>query len=190
MVTVGISAFEEHALLNTINLNNVEVLEAGAFASTGLVNFSSNGKLTTIGGGAFRNCTLLTSAHLPNSVTSIGNNAFYDCSSLTSIIIPDSVTSIGSGLCQNCTSLESIVLSKNVTQLGTFNTFSSCTSLKDIYLRADSLVTCSSANLFIGCSNVRIHVRPGLESLYLTNSVWSLLVSENNFTIIGDYNYE
>ena len=37
----------------------------------------------------------LTSITIPNSVTSIGTGAFVDCTSLTSVTIPNSVTSIG-----------------------------------------------------------------------------------------------
>ena len=33
--------------------------------------------VTSIGWGAFENCTSLTSIKIPNSVTSIGENAFY-----------------------------------------------------------------------------------------------------------------
>ena len=38
-----------------------------------------------------------TSYTIPNSVTSIGVGAFFDCTGLTSITIPNSVTSIGDG---------------------------------------------------------------------------------------------
>jgi hypothetical protein len=38
-----------------------------------------------------------TSYSIPNSVTSIGDGAFEDCTSLTSLTIPNSVTSIGDG---------------------------------------------------------------------------------------------
>jgi hypothetical protein len=60
--------------------------------------------VTTIGEGAFKGCTGLTSINIPNSMTSIGNSAFYECTSLKNIDIPDSVTIIdnfafcGSGL--------------------------------------------------------------------------------------------
>ena len=47
-----------------------------------------------ITGGAFFNCSGLTSITIPNSVTSIGVQTFSGCSSLTSITIPNSVTSI------------------------------------------------------------------------------------------------
>ena len=45
---------------------------------------------------------------IEDSVTSIGNGAFSDCSSLTSITIPNSVTSIDDSAFWNCSSLTSI----------------------------------------------------------------------------------
>ena len=38
-------------------------------------------------GGAFDNCSGLTSVTIPNSVKSIGDHAFYDCSGLTSVTV-------------------------------------------------------------------------------------------------------
>ena len=51
--------------------------------------------VTSIGWGAFIECTGLTSVTIPDSVTSIREYAFNDCTALTSITIPDSVTIIG-----------------------------------------------------------------------------------------------
>ena len=58
--------------------------------------------ITTIGGGAFRDCSALTSVTIPNSVTEIGHSAFAQCSSLTSVTIPNSVTTIGNGAFAKC----------------------------------------------------------------------------------------
>ena len=51
--------------------------------------------VTSIGDGAFAECSSLTNIELPDSVTSIGDNAFSDCSSLTRSELPDSVKSRG-----------------------------------------------------------------------------------------------
>ena len=63
--------------------------------------------LTSIGDGAFYNCTSLTSITIPNSMTSIGRDAFRN-SGITSITIPRSVTSIGWQVFADCSSLKSI----------------------------------------------------------------------------------
>ena len=47
----------------------------------------------------------ILSVSLPDGLTSIGSGAFYDCSSLTSITIPNSVTSIGKYAFEGCSSL-------------------------------------------------------------------------------------
>ena len=49
-----------------------------------------------------------TSYTIPNSVTSIGRGAFEDCSGLTSITIPNSVTSIRYGAFWGCTGLKDV----------------------------------------------------------------------------------
>ena len=60
--------------------------------------------VTSIGNGAFRGCTALTSITIPASVTSIGDYAFYECTSLSSVVIPDSVTNIGEYAFLKCNS--------------------------------------------------------------------------------------
>ena len=60
-------------------------------------HYSIPANISKIIGGAFENCSGLTSVTIPTSVTSIGDEAFRGCSGLTSVEIPNSVTSIGDG---------------------------------------------------------------------------------------------
>ena len=80
-----------HSAGNCIIETESKTLIAGCKSSV----IPDDGSVTSIGNGAFRGCSGLTSIVIPDSVTSIGYEAFYGCSGLTSITIPGSVTSIG-----------------------------------------------------------------------------------------------
>ena len=73
--------------------------------------------MTSIGSGAFRYCSGLTSITIPNSVTSIGGSAFSNCTGLTSITIPSSVTSIEKYTFYGCSGLTSITIPNSVTNI-------------------------------------------------------------------------
>ena len=70
--------------------------------------------MTSIGSGAFEDCSSLTNVTIPEGVLSIGSGAFSGCISLTSITIPNSVTSIGSGVFKKAYNLEKIELPASV----------------------------------------------------------------------------
>jgi uncharacterized repeat protein (TIGR03803 family) len=69
--------------------------------------------VTSIGDGAFFECTSLTSVTIPSSVTSIGADVFFECTSLTSVTIPGSVTSIGVTAFYDCADLTSVYFGGN-----------------------------------------------------------------------------
>ena len=91
--------------------------------------------VTSIGDGAFMDCTGLTGVTIPDSVTSIGSWAFYDCSGLTSVTIPNSVTSIGDSTFDSCTGLTSVTIPNNVTSIG-YGAFFNCSGLSSVTIPA------------------------------------------------------
>ena len=87
--------------------------------------------MTTIGNGAFEECTSLKKIRLPNKLTAIGYHAFENCAALESITIPDTVTKIGNYAFSGCTNLSNVSLSKNLQSLGS-GVFENCKSLIEI----------------------------------------------------------
>ena len=112
---------------------------------------STEYSVTSIGYGAFANCSSLTSISIPNSVTSIETLAFELCSSLTSITIGNSVTSIGNSAFYGCTSLTSISIGNSVTSIGD-GAFSWCSFLSSITI--GNSVTSIGNEAFYGCSRL------------------------------------
>jgi hypothetical protein len=76
-------------------------------------SYTIPGSVTSIGAGAFTDCTSLTSVTIPGSVISIGAGAFFDCTGLTSVTIPSSVNSIGAEAFSFCTGLTSVYFNGN-----------------------------------------------------------------------------
>ena len=123
----------------------------------------ADGSVTSIGWGAFFNCSALKSIVIPDSVTSIDYRAFFDCSSLKSIVIPEGVTSIGNSTFEDCGSLTSIVIPGSVTSIGDF-AFYHCSSLTSIVI-PDSVPSIGKF-VFGGCKS--------LTSITIPDSVTSI----------------
>ena len=114
--------------------------------------------VTSIGGGAFSQCSNLTNVEIPNSVTSIVNYAFSGCTSLASVTIPDSVTSIGEGAFSWCKGLTNVTIPDSVTSIERY-LFSNCTSMMSITIPKS--VTSIGSGAFDNCT--------GLETITLKN---------------------
>ena len=116
--------------------------------------------VTSIGERAFRGCSGLTSASIPNGVTSIGEDAFFGCSGLTSVTIPNSVTSIGDAALYACSGLISITIPNSVTSIGGY-AFYSCSGLTSVTI--GNSVTSIGRCAFYKCNS--------LTSVTIPNSV-------------------
>lgn len=135
-----------------INGLPVRTIGTGAFKGcTGVTSVIIPGGVVSIETDAFRSCTALASLTIPGSVTSIGDGAFAQCSALKSLVVPDSVTTIAPFAFYSCTSLTNVSLPSTVTTLQNF-AFGACSSLSSLVLPAN-LATVGPLALS-GCANL------------------------------------
>lgn len=91
--------------------------------------------VTAVADAAFRDCGLLESVSIPDSVTEIGDVAFWCCGRLASVTLPDGLTAIGEGAFFGCTALREINLPEGLEKIGEA-AFVCCTSLEEITIPA------------------------------------------------------
>lgn len=107
----------------------------GAFQNcTALTSVVFEGdNLSKINLNTFNGCSALSSIELPESLEKIEYNAFDDCSALKSIVIPDKVTYIGEGAFNHCTGLQEAYIGDGVTEIAA-KAFAECTALKTVVI--------------------------------------------------------
>lgn len=107
----------------------------GAFQNcTALTSVVFEGdNLSKINLNTFNGCSALSSIELPESLEKIEYNAFDDCSALKSIVIPDKVTYIGEGAFEYCTGLQEAYIGDGVTEIAA-KAFAECTALKTVVI--------------------------------------------------------
>ena len=119
--------------------------------------------VTSIGDGAFRGCSKLTSVIIGNSVTSIGYGAFMACYNLTSVTIPNNVISIDERAFASCSKLTSINIPNSLTSIGRY-AFYGCINFT--FVNIPNSVTSIGDRAFENCSK--------LNSLTIGNGVTSI----------------
>ena len=129
--------------------------------------------VTSIGAGAFANCSSLTSVTIPNSVTSIGDGAFVGCDGLTSVTIPNSVTSIGGVAFFYCSGLTSITIPNSVTSIGE-SAFNNCSGLTSIVVEQGNTVYDSRDNCNAIIETATNTLIRGCQNTIIPNSVTSI----------------
>ena len=113
--------------------------------------------VTSIGLGAFENCTDLLSVAIPNSINEIEACAFSYCIGLTSIDIPNTISTIETYTFRACTALKEINLPNSVTHIkqGAFfdciNTVSITVPNSVVSIGSSAFDNCSSLVSIIVC---------------------------------------
>ena len=107
--------------------------------------------ITSIGDGAFEDCTNLTSVIIPDGVDAILTCAFQNCTKLKTVKLPDSLESICGGAFCNCTSLKNVILPNGLNEISDW-AFAGCRSLTSI--RIPRSVTILGETPFCNCDNL------------------------------------
>jgi hypothetical protein len=107
------------------------------------------GNVTSIGTGAFLDCTRLTGITVPDSVTNIGSQAFYFCGSLTNLTLGTNLMSIGDDAFYSCSGLTSLTIPNCVIGIGNA-AFGYCGGLTNLTLGTN--LTSLGDNAFYYCS--------------------------------------
>ena len=138
--------------------------------------------VNSIGYGAFRECSGLTSITIPNSVTSIDLYAFYGCSGLTSVTIPNSVTYIGDGAFEGCSGLTSVTIPNSVINIG-YSAFSGCSGLTSVTI--PNSVTRIGNNAFAHCSGLTSIVVSSGNTVYDSRNNCNAIIHTATNTLIA-----
>ena len=117
-----------------------------------------DGKITSIGTGAFGNCIKLSSINLSDGIEEIGRCAFCNCPNLKSISIPGSVKTIEARAFDGCTGLTTVELHKGILRIEE-KAFYNCSSLKEINIPYG--VAKIDGYVFYGCKSLSKVTFPG-----------------------------
>jgi hypothetical protein len=149
----------------------------------GCKNTKIPNSVTSIGAGAFCNCSSLTSIVIPNSVVSIGRGAFAHCEGLKSVTIPDNVTHIEDYAFDFCSDLRSVTIGNGVISVGAC-AFRDCYNLNSIIIGTG--VSYIERSAFYMCTGINsIKVEKGNLSYDSRDNCNAIIETRTNTLILG-----
>lgn len=143
---------------SSVNYNNstynVKEINETAFWGCKISSITIPEGVTSIGWGAFMDCTGLSHINIPQSVRTIDDEAFSDCSSLESVSFSESslLETLGGGAFCRCTSLKNITLPSKISTIE-YATFYGCTTLESV--TPNGVVGTIGENTFYNCSSLK-----------------------------------
>lgn len=146
VVGIGGGAFWRCIALSSINLENVQQIEASAFRYCKALTSVSLPSVSALGLQSFAECTALISATLSEGLTEISDGCFSDCTSLEVCELPSTTTRIGSAAFSKCGKYV-ISIPDNVQEIGE-NAFWKCEANTHIVIPA-SVTAIGSHAFFI-----------------------------------------
>ena len=178
-------SFQGCSNLESINLENIQLIARGAFEGTALrsLNLAS---LTTATRNCFRNCTKLREVKISGPITNLANadgstdtGMFYNCSDLKSISLGN-VTALGRSTFKNCSSLETVTGIENLRTIGV-EAFKNCIKLGGFTLTeartigSEAFRYLHGADYYLGNNVTSI----GNDAFYNYTGVWPTTADEN-----------
>lgn len=161
-IRVGEHAFNGCKALKEAVIYRGEI-ENDAFNGCSALESISIRKVTSIGSGAFANCTVLTGVELPRTLLTLGAYAFDNCPGLTEITVPDSTTFFGAYAFRNCVNLKTAFIGNNINEWNRDwsrnSGFLGCTSLEYVYF--ENGMTSVPDTLLKNCTNLKGVYIPG-----------------------------
>ena len=157
----NIRPYDNYSLENS-NYLPVTGVADGALKGNQTVKYFAvcyNDELTYIGAEAFAD-SALEKVDLFDSVTTIGDGAFRNCTGLTELTLPESVTSIGAGAFEGCTGLEKVTIDCDMSALPE-GTFAGLTNLKEVKLGSGAIPARTFENTGITSIDLSANVSVG-----------------------------
>lgn len=137
--------------------------------------------VTSVGTGAFKWCSNLTSAIL-SKATTLGVSAFDGCTHLTNIEVPKVATVNASCFYDNLYLTR--VFLQSVTALNGSQIFRDCSRLTAVIMGKRATLT--NVNTFAGADNAVIYVQSDDLSWYSTATNWSTLYANNRIKSVSE----
>ena len=180
VTSIGNSAFYGSGV-TTLNLGSVQTVGDFAFAFTPLKAVLLPSSLTSLGMGAFQNCTDLTTVTNNSVINQVQALTFYECTALQTFTLNEGVTSIGNRAFYNCKALEAFELPAGVESIGP-NAFEECTGLTSFssYPACED-ITLGTNVFYNSTSGCTLHVNSNQFAAYNAADQW-----KDFFAIKGD----
>ncbi len=127
---------------NLVIPNSIKILKPYVFVGAWLKSIIFPEGLTTIGDGAFEDCTALSTLTIPNNVTTINSSAFSGCTGLRTLSLGSGITTIDNSAFSGCTALLTMEVKAALPPMIQSNTFN------DVSTTVMLTIPCESQNYY------------------------------------------